>query len=690
VSALIADILAIPSQNPGPSQFQFNLDLTSAIHNGKIVEAHNFDLASAIRSDGPSPLSFGSEFRPASVLQPLLGLHPLWPRIQDMLRRGSHFSADSLPPDDCLPQVVAALAYGNHKGAVNDPDTLYDLLDGDVTHGFNMPLPLSFAQKIKGLLISPMNIARQNTIDFMGNIMPKDCLCHDHSMEFLPKSSLNSRARMLDHEPCHFGHALNRLFHFIVHLRLRHPTKRILMTKVDWKAASRRVHMDVDTVLQCCTQLENLLLAALRLTFGGSPAPPEFSCISDTGSDIAKDLVVNPTWDPLTLCSPHQAKMPPVPPSLHPPGDHPHPGQPLLFDLPPEEADHCSKFDNYIDDLIAAGVDVGNAIARMAAAGPLALHALGRPLSDSESIPRDDILSLKKFAAEALPEETKVVLGSLIDARSLTVSLPQDKHIAWSRSIQSVLDTSKISYPSLEELIGRLNHLCRIIKFAIHFLGRLHNLLASFHECKYASRHIDADISKDLILWLECMRTAAKGVSLNILVLRIPTHLCRCDAAFHGIGGYSSRGRSWRFEIPEALRLRASINLLEFIGSLLGPGSISWKAICPPSRLFSHKATTQPPPPGCRKLTSAARSRPTSRWPVALPTCYWNRPPNWSTSGYPGTQMKSPILYLVILTSPSRNILLSSTLTFPNRCRLASRSSLCRSTSVCGLAPSCG
>jgi hypothetical protein len=163
VAALIADILAIPSQNPGPSQFQFNLDLASAIHNGKIVEAHNFHLASAIRSHGPSPLSFGSKFRPALVLEPLLGLHPLWPCIQDMLRRGSHFSADSLPPDDCLPQVDAALAYGNHKGAVNDPDTLYDLLDGDVTHGFNMPLPLSFARKIKGLLISPMNIARQET-----------------------------------------------------------------------------------------------------------------------------------------------------------------------------------------------------------------------------------------------------------------------------------------------------------------------------------------------------------------------------------------------------------------------------------------------------------------------------------------------------------------------------------------------
>jgi hypothetical protein len=593
VSAIIADLLAIPSETPGPTKFQFHLDHASAIHNGKILEAHNFSLASAIESDGNSPLRFGSEFRPVSVLEPLLGIHPLWERIKALLLEGSHFSADPLPADECVQQVEAALAYGNHKGAVKAPDKLFDLLDDDVTHGFNMPLPLSMVRKIPGLLMSPMNIARQNTIDELGNIVPKDRLTHDHSMEFQPQSSVNSRSRLEDHEPCHFGHALNRFFHILVHLRLKHPTRRILMTKIDWKAAYRRCHLDFDTALQCCTHLEDLILCALRLTFGGKPCPPDFSCISDTGSDLANDLVVDPTWEPLLLCSPHQAKMPPVPPSAHPEGELPHPGQPLLFDFPEEEDDRLSKFDNYIDDLIAAGVEIGDNIARMAAAGPLALHAMGRPLSESEPLPRDDNLSLKKFSAEALPEETKIVLGWLIDAWALKVMLPQDKYIAWSRSIQDVLEAKRISFSDLEELIGRLNHLCRVIRFATHFLGRLRNLQALFNNRKWAVRHIDADITKDLLLWLKCMKKAASGVSLNILVLRVATHLYRNDAAFHGIGGYSNRGRAWRYDIPEELRLRASINLLEFIGSILGPWVDFVEGNLPPeSCIFSQGDNT--------------------------------------------------------------------------------------------------
>jgi hypothetical protein len=215
-------------------------------------------------------------------------------------------------------------------------------------------------RRIPGLLLSPMNIARQNSIDAMGNIVPKDRLTHDHSMEFIPKSSINSRSHLEDHEPCYFGHALTRFFHSLIHLRMKHPSKRILMTKVDWKAAYRRCHLDFDTARQCCTHLDNLLLFPLWLTFGSAPAPPDFSCLSDTGSDIANDLFNDSSWDPLTLCSPHQAKMPPVPPSPHAPSDVPHPAQPLLFDFPHEEAMHLSTFDNFIDDQIAAGVDIGD------------------------------------------------------------------------------------------------------------------------------------------------------------------------------------------------------------------------------------------------------------------------------------------------------------------------------------------
>jgi hypothetical protein len=556
---------------PGPTQFKFKLDQASAAHNGKILAAHNFDLAAAFLSDGDSPLRFGSEFRQPDVLELLLGLHPLWPRIKRLLTHGSHFSAVPLSTDDCRKQVSVALQYGNHKGALKAPDKLHGLLEEDVTHGFNLPLPLPMAHLIPGILVSPMNIATQNTIDYLGNIVPKDRLTHDHTMQFFERSSINSRSNLADHEPCHFGHALDRFFHLLVHLRLKHPTRRIMMTKVDWKAAYRRCHLCLETAAQCCTTVDNLLLLATRLTFGGAPAPPDFSCLSDATSDIANDLLNDPSWDPSTLHSPHQHKLPPVPTNPHPVGSSPHPAQPLLFDFPEEEANCVAKGDNYIDDQLSVGVDIGDNITRLAAAGPLALHVIGRPLADCEPIPRDDLLSLKKFFAEAAPEEIKIVLGWLINAWELTVALPQDKYVAWSRSIRQILAAKRVALADLEELVGRLNHLCRVIKPGAHFMGRLRSLLASFGDHRYGSRHLDSDSAKDLLLWLKMLKKAATGVSLNILVLRVPTHLYRCDACFHGIGGYSSQGRAWRFLIPLDLQGRASINLLEFIGSVLGP-----------------------------------------------------------------------------------------------------------------------
>jgi hypothetical protein len=53
----------------------------------------------------------GSEFRPASILEPLLGIHPLWERIKALLLEGSHFSADAFPAEEGTQQVDAALAF---------------------------------------------------------------------------------------------------------------------------------------------------------------------------------------------------------------------------------------------------------------------------------------------------------------------------------------------------------------------------------------------------------------------------------------------------------------------------------------------------------------------------------------------------------------------------------------------------
>jgi hypothetical protein len=166
------------------------------------------------------------------------------------------------------------------------------------------------------------------------------------------------------------------------------------------------------------------------MTFGGAPCPSQWSCLSNMGCDLATDLANIPDWNPLTMHSPHQHRLSPVPPA---PAARPlpHPARELLFDFPSDDADILHKFDNYIDDLLGSGVEIDeDSINRLCAASSLFLHTLARPVADHKPIPRDDPNSLKKLATEGLPEEIKIVLGIRINTYLLIASLPRHKYKA--------------------------------------------------------------------------------------------------------------------------------------------------------------------------------------------------------------------------------------------------------------------
>jgi hypothetical protein len=567
----IRTILATPLPCPQPTQFAFHLDKHSAEHNTNILESHHFNLDAAIQSDIGSPLQYGSEFRPRSILAPLLAHHPNWHKIDSILEQGAIFHATPLTEANRLLALDLALAFGNHKGATKNSKHLHALLAEDVIHGFNLPVMMSAVQKIPGLVLSPMNIAKQNSIDETGRVIEKDRLTHDHSYDYFLNSSINSRCDLDLHEPCMFGRAMSRLIHWIVYLRGKYPNLRIFITKTDWKAAYRRGHLNIATAIQCATQTEEFLLIPLRMTFGGAPCPAEWSAISDTGSDIATDIANTPDWNAHELVSPHQSRLPPVP-DCDPDRPPPQAASELLFDFPEEDNDLICKFDNYIDDLIGVGVDKGaDAVQRLAAAGSLAIHTLTRPVHQDEPIPRDDPTSLQKLAAEGLPEEQKICLGLTLDTYALNAALPRHKYKAWTADIRRILDQGKIGFKELEQIIGRLENVCHIIHPGRHFLGRLRALAYSFALRRYGHRHLSSEIQKDLKLWLNFLKRAAAGVSLNLLVFRPPTHVYRTDACIHGLGGYSNFGRAWRMAIPPGLIGRAHINLLEFMGTIISP-----------------------------------------------------------------------------------------------------------------------
>jgi hypothetical protein len=50
------------------------------------------------------------------------------------------------------------------------------------------------------------------------------------------------------------------------------------------------------------------------------------------------------------------------------------------------------------------------------------------------------------------------------------------------------------------------------------------------------------------------LEKSTKGISINNVVFRKPTHIYRSDASNFGVGGYNLvSGKAWRFEIPTHL-----------------------------------------------------------------------------------------------------------------------------------------
>ena len=160
-----------------------------------------------------------------------------------------------------------------------------------------------------------------------------------------------------------------------------------------------------------------------------------------------------------------------------------------------------------------------------------------------------------------------MILGWFFDFRRLLVSLPDNKFKAWSDAIREMIQTKITTSSILECNIGRLVHLSMVLPGVHHFMSRLRDLLT---RSKNRSKiKINQVCLEDLELMLFFLEKAHKGISLNQIVYRRPTHVYRSDSCPSGLGGYSHEGWAWRFYIPYELQGRATNNLLEHIASII-------------------------------------------------------------------------------------------------------------------------
>ncbi|KAI2493660.1 hypothetical protein MHU86_20875 [Fragilaria crotonensis] len=149
---------------------------------------------------------------------------------------------------------------------------------------------------------------------------------------------------------------------------------------------------------------------ALRMTFGGSPNPSQWSNVSEVVADLANDLVRREDWDETEWRAPQQELLSSDKAinndrGFVQPYDDFEPAFEMSVDV--SLRDDSPRFDCYLDDLFGVGRE--RDWAKLEAAVPLALHLVGRPTGDNESFPRDDLLSTSKFLAEAKASERKII-----------------------------------------------------------------------------------------------------------------------------------------------------------------------------------------------------------------------------------------------------------------------------------------
>ena len=570
--SILRQTMATPCRHPSKPIFEFDLTVEAAEKNFLVLtRKFGGDLQKAIDAQEGSPLSYGSEFKAVPILAQIFSRHPTWKKMESILSNGSTWPLQPIDNDNRLLDINDALAFGNHKGASQQHELLLNLIQDDVERGFALPLPLDKIKQINGTVIAPMNIQTQATINEYGEIIPKNRMTHDQSWKWQSETSVNDR--VIDEElmPCYFGRTLRRLLNWAAAARNKYPNTRILATKLDVKAAFRRCHLNAVTAVQTCTQLPDptlrLALMMLRLSFGGKPCPSEWGALSETICDLMIAILQHDDWDPLTLFANTAQIHVPAKQTLS--EDVPFGiGSDLIVNIP---VDARGTVDVYIDDFIGLCVDLKKTdnATRLERAPLLGLAAVSREVSPSEPLPRDEMDARTKLKAETGLTEIKVILGWLLNFRTMTIALPENKFIAYSRAISEMIERGWTSKVELEQNIGRWVHLGQIIPFIHHFLSRLRFLL------RKAEKKRMVVINENCVADLEFLQTTLKrcrnGMDINTLTYRRPTHAYRSDSCPAGLGGYSDEGYAWRYYLPQDLQFRASNNLLEHIAAIITP-----------------------------------------------------------------------------------------------------------------------
>lgn len=562
----IETILKSREDPPKKSIFKFENSSTAAEHNGKILRSCNYDYEKILEKQKNTNIYYGSEFRQIDKLEKLFKPHRDWNRVKIFLTKGTDTSFKPIDNNVLKKDCEENTKRGNHKSASRSSKEVKFVqkqYEKEVKKGWMIPFPSHIIPKLKEACVIPIGVAKQFSINEQNETIEKLRLTHDCSWEGPSSHSVNSRINEDLLPPLQYGRCLLRVLHNLQHLRYNNPNKRILMAKHDLDSAYRRLHWHARCALLCITIVGNIAYILTRLCFGIASGPNEWCLISELIVDFATALMEDKTWNPDSLFNPNDD----IPLNIEYVDDSIKLEQvkKIIFENINTKS---SYIDGYIDDLLTLILEELELLKKGIHVIPLICFILFRPVHVNEPVPRNDILSKAKLLAEGMLSERKTFLGWIIDSRRMRIYLPNLKSLRWINELDSLLSSEKVKQKQLESMLGKLNHAAFIIPLSRYFLNRLRH--TEMLSKKFGPQKLSQGTREDISLFKDFLSImSTEGSSIQNITHSLPDIFCWSDACEYGLGGFNSLGEAWQWKIPERLRGRASINLLEFVASVI-------------------------------------------------------------------------------------------------------------------------
>ena len=135
-----------------------------------------------------------------------------------------------------------------------------------------------------------------------------------------------------------------------------------------------------------------------------------------------------------------------------------------------------------------------------------------------------------------------------INTIAFIVQLPSDRFLGYTKQLREVIRLKKSSNDNVRSIISCLERVTYAVPHSRYFLNHLRHL--QMRTEKQHNVHIPKSVLSDLQLFVTLINQAHISTNINNLIFRRRSHIYWSDSCPFGWGGYSARGRAWRFYTP--------------------------------------------------------------------------------------------------------------------------------------------